>query len=78
MDRCLFVAPLLTSHCCCGQPRIVAADKVLSLLLYYLAASAVGEITGFGLRSLLTVGGISSKKETSFKVVVLNASIPHS
>eukprot|EP00246_Nothoceros_aenigmaticus_P009414 TRINITY_DN2492_c0_g1_i2.p1 TRINITY_DN2492_c0_g1~~TRINITY_DN2492_c0_g1_i2.p1 ORF type:complete len:515 (-),score=48.03 TRINITY_DN2492_c0_g1_i2:617-2161(-) len=41
-------------------PRIIAVDRVVSLLLYYLALSIVGEITGYGLRSLLAVGGVSS------------------
>ncbi|BFI20189.1 mechanosensitive ion channel protein 1/2/3 [Marchantia polymorpha subsp. ruderalis] len=40
-------------------PRIIAFDKVVSLLMYFVALSCIGEVNGFALRSLLAVGGFS-------------------
>ncbi|KAL2613711.1 hypothetical protein R1flu_025403 [Riccia fluitans] len=40
-------------------PRIIAFDKIVSLVLYVLALSCIGEVNGFALRSLLAVGGFS-------------------
>ncbi|KAL3679166.1 hypothetical protein R1sor_022122 [Riccia sorocarpa] len=40
-------------------PRIIAFDKVVSLILYVIALSCIGEVNGFALRSLLAVGGFS-------------------
>ena len=41
------------------QPRILAFDRLVSLFLYFLAATSVADIVGFQLRSLLAVGGVS-------------------
>jgi hypothetical protein len=41
------------------QPRILAFDRLVSLLLYVLSATCIAEVVGFALRSLLAVGGIS-------------------
>ncbi|KAG0556699.1 hypothetical protein KC19_11G072800 [Ceratodon purpureus] len=41
------------------QPRVVAFDRLVSLVLYFLAATCTADIVGFALRSLLAVGGIS-------------------
>ncbi|KAG0603664.1 hypothetical protein M758_10G111600 [Ceratodon purpureus] len=41
------------------EPRILAFDRLVSLLLYFLSATCIAEIVGFALRSLLAVGGIS-------------------
>jgi small-conductance mechanosensitive channel len=39
--------------------RIMAIDKIISLAMYGIAASAVAEVVGMPLASLLAVGGIS-------------------
>lgn len=39
--------------------RIVVIDKILSLGIYGIAASAIAEVVGMPLASLLAVGGIS-------------------
>lgn len=41
------------------KPRLIALDKVLSLLMYYIAGSCIGEVSGFALRSVLAIGGVS-------------------
>jgi hypothetical protein len=41
------------------QPRLVAFDRLISLVLYFVAATCIADIVGFALRSLLAVGGIS-------------------
>ncbi|KAG0624155.1 hypothetical protein M758_3G228000 [Ceratodon purpureus] len=41
------------------KPRILAFDRLVSLFLYFLAATSVADIVGFQLRSLLAVGGVS-------------------
>lgn len=40
-------------------PRFIAQDKVLSLLMYYIAGTCIGEVSGFALRSVLAIGGVS-------------------
>lgn len=40
-------------------PRLIAFDKVLSLLMYYIAGACIGEVAGFALRSVLAIGGVS-------------------
>ncbi|MCO5554259.1 hypothetical protein L7F22_007787 [Adiantum nelumboides] len=40
-------------------PRFIALDKVLSLLMYYIAGTCIGEVSGFALRSVLAIGGVS-------------------
>eukprot|EP00250_Pteridium_aquilinum_P004602 c14811_g1_i1 orf=133-1524(+) len=40
-------------------PRFIALDKILSLLMYYLAGTCIGEVSGFALRSVLAIGGVS-------------------
>ncbi|MCO5603503.1 hypothetical protein L7F22_057654 [Adiantum nelumboides] len=42
-----------------AKPRFIALDKVLSLLMYYIAGTCIGEVTGFALRSVLAIGGVS-------------------
>lgn len=39
--------------------RILLVDKIVSLILYGIAASAIAEVVGMPLASLLAVGGIS-------------------
>ncbi|KAH7424985.1 hypothetical protein KP509_11G035600 [Ceratopteris richardii] len=41
------------------KPRFVALDKILSLLMYYVAGTCMGEVFGYAFRSVLAIGGIS-------------------
>jgi small-conductance mechanosensitive channel len=56
--KALYVDKLVSTYML-DAPRIYAFDKVISLLMALVAASLMGEITGFALRSLLAVGGFS-------------------
>lgn len=49
----------MTSKQKIDQPRLVAFDRLISLVLYFVAATCIADIVGFALRSLLAVGGIS-------------------
>ncbi|KAI5059515.1 hypothetical protein GOP47_0025834 [Adiantum capillus-veneris] len=40
-------------------PRFIALDKVLSLLMYYIAGTCIGEVSGVAFRSVLAIGGVS-------------------
>ena len=41
------------------QPRILTFDRLVSLFLYFVAATSIGDVVGLELRSLLAVGGVS-------------------
>ncbi|CAM6101761.1 unnamed protein product [Calypogeia fissa] len=56
--KALYVGKLVSTYKL-DAPRIFAFDKVVSLLVYLLSASFIGEVTGFALGSILAVGGFS-------------------
>ena len=54
-----YILMLLFACVCTVQPRVLAFDRLVSLVLYFVAAICIADVLGFALRSLLAVGGIS-------------------